>query len=127
MIAADSSTWVAFLDNSAGDDTLLLRKALQEHQLSMLPVVLTDLLSDPNLPKPVASSLLNLPLVELAPGFWQRSGTLRAKVLARGRKARLADALIAQTCLDAGIPLITRDRDFRTFAEVSTLHLLPLV
>jgi predicted nucleic acid-binding protein len=126
MIAADTSTWVAFLDKPATeDDTLLLRKALQEQQLLMIPVVLTELLSDPHLPRALASGLLAVPLIRIDAGFWQRTGILRAKVLAKGRRARLADSLIAQTCLDEGIPLITRDRDFRAFAEVSQLQLSP--
>jgi predicted nucleic acid-binding protein len=49
---------------------------------------------------------------------------LRAKVLAKRRKARLGDALIAQCCIDRGIPLLTRDRDFRAFADAARLHLL---
>jgi hypothetical protein len=53
----------------------------------------------------------------------QRAGTLRAKVLAKRRKARLGDALIAQICADAGIALLTRDRDFRAFAEAAGLSL----
>jgi predicted nucleic acid-binding protein len=124
MITADTSTWVAFLDGSSGDDVLLLKKALQGHQLSMLPVVLTELLSDPTLPPAVAASLIDIPLIEIETGFWQRAGALRAKVLAKGRRARLADSLIAQLCLDAGISLITRDRDFRFLSEVSSLQLL---
>jgi predicted nucleic acid-binding protein len=124
MITADTSTWVAFLDGALGDDVLLLRKALQGHQLSMLPVVLTELLSDPKLPPAVAASLTDLPLIEIESGFWQRAGALRAKVLVKARRARLADSLIAQLCLDAGLSLITRDRDFRSFAEVSSLNLL---
>jgi predicted nucleic acid-binding protein len=124
MITADTSTWVAFLDGALGDDVLLLRKALQGHQLSMLPVVLTELLSDPKLPPAVAASLTDLPLIEIESGFWQRAGALRARVLVKARRARLADSLIAQLCLDAGLSLITRDRDFRSFAEVSSLNLL---
>jgi predicted nucleic acid-binding protein len=49
---------------------------------------------------------------------------LRATVLAKRRKARLGDALIAQSCLDAGIPLLTRDRDFRAFAETASFTIL---
>lgn len=123
MIAADTSTWVAFLNGAAGNDILMLKKALQDRQLVMLPVVLTELLSDPNLPPTVAASLNDLPLNELESGFWQRAGALRAKVLARRRRARLGDSLIAQNCLDASVPLITRDRDFLPFAEVSSLNL----
>jgi predicted nucleic acid-binding protein len=123
MITADTSTWVAFLEGAPGDDVLLLKQALQGHQLLMLPVVLTELLSDPNLPPPLAGSFMDLPLIQIESGFWQRAGALRAKVLAKGRRARLADSLIAQLCLDAGLSLITRDRDFRSFTEASSLNL----
>ena len=49
---------------------------------------------------------------------------LRAKVLAKRHKARLGDALIAQSCIDHGIPLLTRDRDFRAFADAAGLDLV---
>jgi predicted nucleic acid-binding protein len=124
MIAADTSTWVAFLDGTTGDDTLLLDKALQDRQLVMVPVVLTEVLSDPRLPSAVAITLAEVPLIEIEPGFWQRAGALRAKVLARRRKARLGDALIAQTCIDAKALLITRDRDFRASAQAAALNLI---
>jgi predicted nucleic acid-binding protein len=45
-------------------------------------------------------------------------------VLAKRRKGRLGDALIAQSCMDRGIPLLTRDRDFRAFADAAGLDLV---
>jgi predicted nucleic acid-binding protein len=45
-------------------------------------------------------------------------------VLKRRRKARLGDALIAQSCIDRGISLLTRDRDFRSFADAVGLDLV---
>ncbi len=124
MIAADTSTWVAFLRGSAGKDIDLLDKALEDRQVAMVPVVLTELLSDPKLPSGVAKTLSEVPLIEIESGYWQRAGALRAKVLAKRRKARLGDALIAQSCIDGGIPLLTRDRDFRAFAEAADLDLV---
>jgi predicted nucleic acid-binding protein len=41
---------------------------------------------------------------------------LRAGVIAKGHKAKLADTLIAQSCLDHGVALVTRDPDFARFA-----------
>ncbi len=117
MIAADTSTWVAFLEGGAGADTELLDRALADRQVLMVPVVLTELLSDPKLPSDIARTLSEVPLVEIEPDYWQRAGRLRAKALAKRRKARLGDALIAQSCIDRGISLLTRDRDFRAFAE----------
>jgi len=124
MIAADTSTWVAFLEGGAGDDARRLDQALEDRQVVMVPVVLTELLSDPKLPSSVAETLAEVPLLEPAPGYWQRAGGLRAKVLAKRRKARLGDALIAQSCVDAGVPLLTRDRDFRAFAAAAELDLV---
>jgi hypothetical protein len=49
VIAADTSTWVAFLEGSGGEDTDWLDHALEDSQLVMVPVVLTELLSDPKL------------------------------------------------------------------------------
>ncbi len=124
MIAADTSTWVEFLEGSGGEDVELLDRALKDRQLLMVPVVLTELLSDPGLPQDVAKMLAEIPLVETKAGYWQRAGALRARVLGRRRKARLGDALIAQSCIDAELPLLTRDRDFRTFSEAAGLDLV---
>jgi predicted nucleic acid-binding protein len=125
MIAADTSTWVAFLEGGRGQDVQLLDRALEDRQVLMVPVVLTELLSDPKLPADIAKTLSEVPLIEVEAGYWQRAGTLRAKVLAKRRKARLGDALIAQSCIDRGISLITRDRDFRALAEIAGLDSLP--
>jgi predicted nucleic acid-binding protein len=92
----------------------------------MIPVVLTELLSDPALSSGVAETLAEIPMIEVEPGYWQRAGLLRAKVLVltTRSKARIGDALIAQTCLDRGISLLTRDEDFRAFAEAAHLNLV---
>jgi len=124
MIAADTSTWIAFLEGAPGHDTQLLDQALADRRLLMIPPVFTELLSDPLLSSSVAQQLMDVPMIDLEPGYWHRAGLLRAKVLSNRRKARLGDALIAQTCLDRNIPLLTRDHDFRAFAQASELNLL---
>ncbi len=124
MIAADTSTWIAYLQGDAGGDAQLLDQALEDRQVLMAPVVLTEVLSDPKLPSDVAQTLSQLPLIEIKPGYWQRAGILRSQALAKRRKARLGDALIAQSCIDRGIPLLTRDRDFRAFVEAEGLDLI---
>jgi len=123
MIAADTSTWVAFLEGDTGADVMLLDKALSERQVVMVPVVITELLSDPRMPSAVVKLLSSVPALEIQDGYWRRAGESRANVLAKGRKARLGDALIAQSCIDRGVSLLTRDRDFRSFAEAVGLQL----
>ena len=124
MIAVDTSTWIGFLQGDGGEDVDLLDRALQDRQVLMAPVVLTEVLSDPELPSDVAQTLSELPLIEVEAGYWQRARELRAKVLEKRRKARLGDALIAQSCLDRGVALLTRDRDFSAFAEAAGLSLV---
>jgi predicted nucleic acid-binding protein len=124
MIAVDTSTWIAYLQGDSGEDTELMDRMLQDRQVMMVPVVLTEILSNPNLAPEVVQVLSDLPLVETEPGYWQRAGILRSRVLAKRRKARLGDALIAQSCLDRGVPLLTRDRDFRAFADAADLTLV---
>ena len=124
MIAADTSTWIAFLEGAPGADVSRLDEALANRQVLMVPTVLTELLSDPGLPSDLAKVLEEVPRIEIREGYWQRAGRLRAKVLGKGRKARLGDALIAQTCLDQSVSLLTRDRDFQAFAEAAGLRSL---
>jgi predicted nucleic acid-binding protein len=124
MIAADSSTWIAFLEGAPGQDAQLLERGLGDRQVLMVPVVLTELLSEPMLSSEVAATLSEIPMIEVEPGYWHRAGLLRAKVLSMRREARLGDALIAQTCIDRGIALLTRDKDFRAFADAARLNLV---
>jgi predicted nucleic acid-binding protein len=125
VIAIDTSSWIAFFSDRepSGDDTALVESALADHQACLPPVVLTELLSDPKLPLPVANLLSRLPILEPGQDFWIRAGRLRSKLLARRRRARLADALIAQSCIDHDVRLVTREDDFRHFARLGDLRL----
>jgi predicted nucleic acid-binding protein len=124
LIAIDTSSLSAFLKGEEGGDVALLEEALADRQACLPPVVLTELLSDPKLSEHVRALFQQLPLLSIREGYWERAGALRAKVLERGRKAKLADTLIAQSCLDHNVPLISRDPDFRNFIEASGLKLL---
>ena len=64
MIAADTSSWIAFLEGSGGEDVRLLDRALDDRQVVMVPVVLTELLSDANLPSDVAETISEVPQKE---------------------------------------------------------------
>lgn len=123
MIAVDTSSLVAYLGGEPGKDVELLDDALREKQAVLPPVVLTELLSDPRLPKEVAELFQSLPVLEISEGYWERAGHVRARILAKGHKARVADALITQSCLDHKIGLLTRDSDFKAFSGLCGLVL----
>lgn len=111
-------------EGDAAPDSAHLRQALATDQVRMAPAVLAELFSNPRLPTAVATELAALVPLDVTPGYWQRAGLLRAKIRAAGCKAALGDALIAQSCLDHDLPLLTRDRDFQAFARAG-LRLLP--
>ena len=124
MIAADTSTWIAFFSGAEGEDVDRLDDALQDRLLTMPPPVLSELLSDPKMSADLEATLREVPLLDTSDGYWARAGRLRGSVLARRRKARLGDALIAQSCLDHRLPLLTLDRDFMAFADAAGLDLV---
>lgn len=101
-----------------------MSSALDSSQPVLPPVVLTELLSDPGMSRSVRSLLAGLPMLDIEAGYWERAGVLRASVLKQRKKARIADALIAQSCLDQATPLVTRDRNVRHFAAAASLPLL---
>jgi predicted nucleic acid-binding protein len=123
MIALETSSMIAFLSGNAGADVDAVRNAIALRQAVFPPIVVTELLSDPKLDPIVAALVQDLRRLEILENYWQRAGGLRAEILRRGFKAHLADTLIAQSCLDHDVPLITRDRDFRHFARYAGLRL----
>jgi len=98
-----------------GRDVDAVGSAVIQRQLVLPPVVLTEILSEPRLQGATVDVLSLIPLLEITDGFWMRSGLLRALVIDSGYKAKVADSLIAQSCLDHRVRLITHDRDFRHY------------
>ena len=123
MIAADTSSLIAYLSGDAGRDVEAVDLALEQKQVVLPPIVLSELLSDPKLPKNYGNLFKEIPLPSILEGYWERVGLLRSKILAKGHKARLADTLIAQSCMDHKVPLITRDLDFRHFSRLGGITL----
>jgi predicted nucleic acid-binding protein len=124
MICIDTSSMIAYLQGAEGRDITVIDHALLDQIAVFSPITLTELLSAPNLSTTLRQTFLAIPILPVQDGFWERAGLLRAKVLAKGSKARLADTLITQTCLDHHIPLVTRDRDFQVFHRLAKLELL---
>jgi predicted nucleic acid-binding protein len=124
VIALDTSSLVHYLAGSKGKDVDAVDIALAQSQACLPPVVLSEVLSDPVLPPKLEEALLRIPVLVLEAGYWERAGRLRAAVIGRGHKAKLADTLIAQSCLDHDVTLVTRDDDFRHFTAHG-LRILP--
>ena len=118
MIAADTSSLVAFFEGLKGPDVDAVREGFRARQVVLPPVVLSEILSMKTIPEKVIEFLKPIQLLEISDGYWERVGELRRSLLLSGRKARLADTMIAQSCIDHHTSLITRDADFSHFIKL---------
>jgi predicted nucleic acid-binding protein len=117
LIAVDTSSLRRFLAGESGRDVDLVRDAIGHGRAVLPPVVVCETLSDPAIPPELIDDIAALPVLELLDGYWLRAGLLRALLIKRNHKAKIADVLVAQSCLDHRLPLITFDRDFRHYTR----------
>lgn len=124
MIACDTSVLIDYFAGSALPEVARLDRELQANNVALPPVVITEILSDPNAGPDVVQALTRIPVLEPLAGYWQRAGRIRARIRALRLRAPLADALICQSCLDHNVALLTRHRDFRHFVRHAGLKLI---
>lgn len=117
MIAADTSAWVDYSKGEESKRSKHLEAALFDGSLVMPMVVLFEILSGPGLTREAERFILELPRLDILPGYWERAGTLRRAIVRKGLKARSMDCLIAQSCIDHDVGLIASDQDFRHFVR----------
>lgn len=117
MIAVDTSSLRRFLAGDSGRDVDAVAEALEHRSMVLPPVVLTEILSDASALREATDVLSAIPLLDVTDGYWIRAGLLRGRVIAAGFKSKVADALVAQSCLDHDVALVTHDRDFRHYTR----------
>lgn len=123
MIAVDTSSMIAFLRGDEGTDVARVAEALSKTEVCLPPLVVSELLSHPRINREIRDIVLEMPQLSIGDGYWERTGATRMTVMSKGRRAALADLLICQSCLDHDVPLITRDDDFKVFANACGLRL----
>ena len=124
MTCADTSSFIAFIKGDPGPDVAMVAEALAGRRLVLAPVSVSELLSDPGLTPALEQLIVGIPRLEITLGYWERAGRLRALLMEHKYRPKIADTLIAQSCLDHDVPLITRDRDFAAFQKLAGLQLL---
>ena len=117
IYGVDTNAFSRALAGIRDDFATRLRRVLRDNAARLPPVVVTELLSTPGIGTGARRLILSVPRLEVLDGYWERAGLLRSELLQLRLKANLADALIAQSCIDHDIPLITYDRDFRHFVR----------
>ncbi|MDX2072755.1 MAG: PIN domain-containing protein [Alphaproteobacteria bacterium] len=125
IIAVDSSVLIDLQQGKKAPYLAMLEDALAADDVMLPPVVLAEILSNPREDQSKNYEYLrNINLLETDEGYWQRAGLLRKKILQKKLKAKLGDALIAQSCIDHAVPLLTRDEDFKHYAKYCGLKLV---
>ena len=115
ICSVDTNAFIRAFEGLRDDTLALLRASLRANEVRLSPVVITELFSAPAPTTDARSFVASIPRLPIRDGYWERAGRLRAELLSRRLRARLADCLIAQSCIDHDVPLITYDRDFRHF------------
>jgi predicted nucleic acid-binding protein len=117
LIAIDTSSLRRWAERLSGRDVDQVREVIRNGEAALPPIVVTEALSKPALEPAFVSVVMSLALMPIREGYWKRAGELRADILSEGHKAKLADVLIAQSCIDHDVILITNDTDFRHFTR----------
>ena len=123
MIAADSSVIIDYLQGIHSDHTNLLQEALVAWDIVLPPVVVTELFSSPKKAERLSFFLNEIEILDINENYWERAGKSRAVLKSKKIKSKIADALIAQSCIDHAVPLLTCDEDFRHYAKYCGLAL----
>ncbi len=124
MISADTSTMVAYFEGKSGRDIDILHEIIKNNSLYLPPIVIAELTSDPALPENILKTIIKISTLPIKENYWIRTGQTRSIILSKKLKARMSDALIAQSCIDNDAALLTRDSDFRHFAQYCGLKLI---
>lgn len=123
LFGVDTSSVIALISGQDGSDIALLMDVLPDLNVALPPVTFVEACSNHKTRMRMMALLQNLNQLEIFPGYWDRASLLRADILSYKLKANLADTLIAQSCIDHDVPLITRDEDFRHFSKYGGLKL----
>lgn len=123
LTAVDASVLIPWLARADYAEAISFDFLLRREQACIAPATATELLSG------VAAGYLERELIQaihwlpILPGYWVRAGCLRSEARKCGRRARLADAFIAQACIDSAVPLLTRDANFQVYRDAGGLQL----
>ena len=122
MILVDSSVWIDFFNGAETWQALQLRRDLGRVKFALGDLILAEVLQgtrDETQFQRRAEFLTHLPLVEMGGRDLAIQSARNYRLLReKGITVRkTVDALIATRCIEDGLILLHRDRDFDAFAE----------
>jgi predicted nucleic acid-binding protein len=127
VIVVDTAVWADWFNGIDSPEADHLDQALGQQDAGLVPVILTEVLqgfrSDRDFER--ARALLGrLPVLTLDMDGHADAARLFRQLRARGITIRGAlDCIIAQTCIAAGVELLSTDQDFVAIARHTPLRL----
>lgn len=127
MIVVDTTVWADWFNGTESPAAGLLRHALERQDAGLVPIVLTEVLQGFRFDRDFERArglLLRLPLLTLDAGGYVAAARLYRRLRSRGVTVRgTIDCVIAQTCITAGVELLSNDQDFAAIARHTPLRL----
>jgi len=127
VIVVDTAVWAAWFNGTDSPEVGRLAQALDRQDAGLVPVVLTEVLQGFRADRDFVRArdlLLGLPLLTLDVDGHVAAARLYRRLRSRGITVRgTIDCIIAQTCITAGLELLSTDQDFARIARHTPLRL----
>ena len=127
MIVVDTTVWADWFNGTDSPQVDRLDQALDRQDAGLVPVILTEVLqgfrSEPDFER-ARALLVQLPVLTLDIEGHASAARLFRRLRSKGVTVRGAvDCIIAQTCIAAGVELLSTDQDFIGIARHTPLLL----
>ena len=127
MIVVDTTVWADWFNGTESPQVDRLDQALDRQDAGLVPVILTEVLrgfrSEPDFER-ARALLVQLPALTLDIEGHASAARLFRRLRSKGVTVRGAlDCIIAQTCIAAGVELLSTDQDFIGIARHTPLRL----
>jgi predicted nucleic acid-binding protein len=124
LVAADSSALIEFFQGRKTKDAKLVEKAIKEGVLALPWIVLSEMLMIENLSLEIKEALSKLTILQPSCNYSKNLAKVRLKMQASKFNANLTQCLVATSCLESNIALISVNRNYLGFAKLLKLKLL---
>lgn len=121
LVLVDSSAWVEFLRRRGGPAGRVVNALLAEDRVCTVTPIVAEVISgarDPKEYEALRRTFGALRRLAEPEDLWARIAEARYRLARKGIQAALLDLWIAVAAADAGVPLLTLDRDFEGIAKV---------
>jgi predicted nucleic acid-binding protein len=127
VIVVDTAVWADWFNGTDSPQVDRLGHAVDRQDAGLVPVILTEVLqgfrTDGDFVR-ARDLLLGLPLLTLDADGHLEAARLYRRLRTRGVTVRgTIDCIIAQTCIAAGLELLSTDQDFASIARHTPLRL----